>query len=121
MIKFLNKKDIFVLFIAFYLLLTALATPLAFAADCDRSQTAICSIADVLKILNNIAKWMYTIFFIIAGLIILIVAYSYLTAQGNPETIQKINKQIFYAIIAIVIALLAFSFTTIIKSVLSGE
>lgn len=114
MIKFLNKRNI-ILLSTFCLLLTTLFAPLISLAACDRSQTPVCSIDDVLKILGNIVYWMYTFFFIVAALFILIAAYSYLTAQGSPESIQKANKQILYAIIAIIIALISIGIDEFIK------
>ena len=113
----IKKITIFSLFILSFSFLVF--SPMAFAA-CDRSQTAICNIADVLKVLDNIVGWMYRIFFIVAALFIILAAYNYLTAQGNPETIQKVNKQIFYAIIAIIVALLSLSFDTIIANFLKN-
>ena len=73
---------------------------------------------DVIRILNKIVGWTYTIFFVVAAFFILYAAFTYLTAAENAENIQKAHKQIIYAIIAIVIALLSFSFDVIISNFL---
>ena len=108
------KKTLFLLPIL-YLLFAISFSPIIFAAPGDPSESPIKSIADILKVLNNIVKWMYMFFFAVAVLFILMAAYGYLTAQGNPETIQKVNKQILYAVIAIVIAIVSVGFDVIIR------
>ena len=110
------KKTLFLLPV-FYFLFAIAFSPVIFAAG-DPSESPIKSIDDILKVLNNIVKWMYIFFFVVAVLFILIAAYGYLTAQGNPETIQKVNKQILYAVIAIVIAIVSVGFDVIIRKFL---
>lgn len=117
------KKNIIIhysLFIipSLFLIPYLIYSPFALAAQCDRSQTPICSIADIFTVLNNIVSWMYRIFFVVAVLFILLAAYNYLTARGNPETIQKVNKQILYAVIAIIIAIVSVGFDVIIRKFL---
>ncbi|KKR89199.1 MAG: hypothetical protein UU85_C0004G0039 [Candidatus Wolfebacteria bacterium GW2011_GWA2_42_10] len=74
----------------------------------------------LVNIIRNIVKWTYIIFFIVAVFFIILAAFTYLTAQADPEKIKTANKQILYAVIAIVIALLAIGFDTIIKSFLQS-
>lgn len=76
------------------------------------------SVNDVIRILNNIAKWFYVIFFIVAVIFIIIAAFNFLTAQAEPEKISIAKKQVIYAVIAIVIALLSISFKAIIETFL---
>lgn len=120
MIQFFKKRNIFILFTIYYLLFTISLMPvISFAAAGDPSESPIQSINDIIKILDNIAKWMYTIFFIVAAIFILIAAYNFLFAQGNPEKITSARKQVTYAVIAIIIALVAASFVYLIKDILS--
>lgn len=111
------KKTLFLL-PALYFLFAISFSPIIFAAAGDPAESPIKSIADILKVLNNVVKWIYIFFFVVAILFILFAAYQYLTSQGNPETIQKINKQIFYAVIAIVIAIVSVGFDVIIRKFL---
>ncbi|MEK7658134.1 MAG: hypothetical protein AAB366_03045 [Patescibacteria group bacterium] len=91
--------------------------PLVVAAAED---SPVKSVNDVIRILNNIVKWTYTIFFIAAVFFILLAAYKFLFAQDDPEKIKSAKNQIIYAVIAIIVALLAVSFPVIIKDFLGG-
>ncbi len=81
------------------------------------SATNIKKASDVVGIVIIIVRWTYTIFFIIAVFMILLAAYTYLTAQAEPEKIKNATNQIIYAAIAIVVALLAVSINVIVKSI----
>lgn len=72
----------------------------------------------VKGVIQSIVKWVYVIFFIIAVLFIIFAAYTYLTAQGDPEKVKNATNQIIYAVVAIVIALVAVSIDLIIKNFL---
>ena len=72
----------------------------------------------IVGIIIVIVRWTYTIFFIIAVLYILFAAYTYLTAQAEPEKIKNATNQIIYASIAIAVALLAVSINAIVGSII---
>ncbi|MEK7634679.1 MAG: hypothetical protein AAB396_02255 [Patescibacteria group bacterium] len=76
----------------------------------------ITKIDQLLDILADILKYIYTIFFIVAVMFILFAAYTYLTAQDDPEKIKSATKQIMWASVAIVVALMSLSFNVIIKN-----
>ena len=73
----------------------------------------------VKGVIQAIVKWVYIIFFIIAVLFILFAAFTYLTAQGDPEKVKNARDQIIYAAIAIIVALIAVSVDTIISTFLA--
>ena len=103
-------------------LLTCLTVGLAmpvFAQDAQlEGSINISSIDDVLKIINNVAVWMYRIILALAVIFILIAAFTFLTAEGKTENVKKARQQIFYAVIALIVAILAFSASTIINNIL---
>lgn len=55
----------------------------------------------------TIVQWIYTIFFIVAVLFLLIAAYNFIRGGSNPEAIKTAKAQLKYAVIAIAIALIA--------------
>lgn len=75
---------------------------------------------DIFNILANVLKYTYTIFFIIAVIFILIAAFSFLTAKGDPTAIVGARSQIVWAVVAIIIALLSVGAAQIINSFLSS-
>ncbi|OGM91796.1 hypothetical protein A2999_01330 [Candidatus Wolfebacteria bacterium RIFCSPLOWO2_01_FULL_38_11] len=77
------------------------------------------NIGGVVGLIIYAFQWIYTIFFIIAGIMILFAAFTYLTSGGDPEKVGSAKNQIIYAVVAIVVALLAVSINLIVKSFVS--
>lgn len=80
----------------------------------------VSSFDDIINLFDKAAKWMYTIFFIVAVMYILFAAYTYLSAGDNSENVKKATKMIKNAIIAIIIALLSGGAALIINSFLTS-
>lgn len=74
----------------------------------------------LIDILKAIVKWTYVIFFIIAVLFLLLAAYNYLTAQGDPEKVKSVHNQLIYAAVAVAVALMAVSFDLIIRNFITS-
>jgi ABC-type transport system involved in cytochrome c biogenesis permease component len=74
---------------------------------------------DIYKILGKIVRYTYEIFFIVAVLFILIAAYNFLFARGDPEKVKSARSQVLYAAIAIAVAFLSVGAEAIIKDLLS--
>lgn len=69
--------------------------------------TTVDSAPGVLKGIQTITNWVFSIFIAIAVLMIIIGAFQYLTAGGSSEKTGSAKKMLFYAIIAVVIAVSA--------------
>jgi len=76
----------------------------------------VTSLSDVQKVLERVAGFLYTIFFIVAAIFIIVGAFTFLTAQGDEEKVTKAKKMIMYAVVAIVVALLATSVKVIVSA-----
>ena len=87
-----------------------------FAAD-----PPIKSITDVENTLVKIVNLMFGIFWIIAVVIIIWVAFTFLTAGGDEKKIEEAKKILFYTLIAAATALLANSISPILSNLLSGK
>lgn len=74
---------------------------------CQGSSCPITTPSGIFNILKTIVQWTYTIFFVVAVLFILIAAFNFLTAQGDPTKINSAKNQILWACVAIAIALIA--------------
>jgi len=70
----------------------------------------------VLAILNRLLQWLYTIFFIIAVMMIIWAAFSFLTAGGDEEKIAKARTSFIYAVVAIAVAVVAASVRFVVQS-----
>jgi hypothetical protein len=74
---------------------------------------------DIFKILTRIVQYVYTIFFVVAVIFIIIAAFNFLTGGDNPEKIKGAQKQILWAAVAIAIALLSLGAAQIIKNLIT--
>ena len=82
--------------------------------------TIVTSKGDLLGLLGTVRDWFYTIFLVVAVIFLIMAAFQYLTAAGDPERIKKAKTALIYSIVAIAIALLAGGITAVVKDMLSG-
>ena len=59
---------------------------------------------DIIEILERIRDWLYSIFLIAAVIFIVIAAFTFLTASGDPEKFRKARNFVLYALIGVAIA-----------------
>jgi len=90
------------------------------AAEDLAKGSPISSPEKIIQILNNIVRYTYIIFFIVAVFFILVAAFTFLTAQADPEKIKNARSQILWAVVAIAIALLSVGASKIITSFISN-
>ena len=74
----------------------------------------------VVDLLRVIVRWVYIIFFIIAVLMILWAAFTYLMAGGDEGKVGEAKNRLIYAVIALVVAFLAVGFETIVGTFLQS-
>lgn len=63
--------------------------------------------ANPMATLDNVLNWLFTILIAFAGIMIVIAAFYFVTASGNPETVAKARQFVIYALIGVLVALLA--------------
>lgn len=101
-----------------------LALALAIAPFLTSAQTAppvvMTSVGGFIDLLNTILGWMFTIFMVLAVIMIIWAAFVYLTAGGDEEKVGKAKNMLIYAVVAIVVALLAAGVPKIVQSLLGA-
>ena len=65
------------------------------------------TIEDILRVLELLITWVFTLLLVLAVLAILYAAFLYLASGGEPENIKEASRYLLYAFIAIVVALVA--------------
>lgn len=80
----------------------------------------ITGVSQIWYLLLNVVKWIYTGFFVVAVLFILLSAYNFIQGGANPEKVKEAKSQLKYAVIAIVVALVASGISWIIAQFLSS-
>lgn len=113
------KKIIFAISGAIFVL-TLVVAPISFAQSPQETagklagDSPIKSIDDIYKILAKIAKYVYTIFFIVAVIFIILAAFTFLNARGDPTAINSARSELIWAVVAIIVALLSVAMAQII-------
>lgn len=95
------------------LYLTVLATLLpviTFAAVTDA--------AGVVRVIENIGNWLYTIFLVIAVIMVILAAYKYLLARGG-DGVHDAHKMLLYTAIAVGVAVLAKGFVRVVETIVN--
>jgi len=80
----------------------------------------VSTVGSLVDTVRFVVRWVYIIFFVIAVLMILFAAFTYLTAAGNEEKVKKARDSIIYAAVAVAVALLAVGFEQIIRTFLEA-
>ncbi len=62
--------------------------------------------------------WISVAFWIFAAIYVFWAAFTYLTANGDPEKIKEANHRFLYAIIAIAVALVAYGLPALVNTFL---
>lgn len=71
----------------------------------------------VLAKILLVASWVFAIFVAISVIFIVVSAFEFVTAQGDPTKITKARMSLIYAVIGIAIALLAVGIPTVIRNI----
>lgn len=119
-IKIYSSLSITVLMLFLLMSSITAATPGDITSPIPRVSSNVETVGGIVNILENILRWVYTIFFIVAALFIIIAAFHYLTAQGNPEKVGSAKDMMIYAVVAIVIALIAMSIPFLLRNFIQG-
>lgn len=93
-----------------------LALPLMAAAQVERVNPVEVKgdpLDQILGIIKTLTTWLLTALITVAVIFVIIAAYKYLTAAGDPEKVKKAGNMIIYAAVAIGIGLLAKVITTL--------
>lgn len=65
------------------------------------------SVDDVWKLVNDIFHLLFIGIMFAAVVYIVLAAYTYLTASGDPKKVEKANQMLLYAVIGVAVAVLA--------------
>jgi hypothetical protein len=113
--------------LSFVVPVASLALPLLAAAQVGGGSptpaptvTGVTSLQGIGGTLCNITNWLFYFLIILAVLFIIVAAFKYLTAAGEPEKVKSASHMLLYAAIAIVVGILAKAVPSLIGSVLGG-
>lgn len=70
-------------------------------------QSNITSLQSILNLLCVVFGWLFWFLVVLAVIMVLVAAFRYITAAGNPENVGKAGSTLLYAAVAIGVALIA--------------
>ena len=94
------------------------ASMVAFQASAQGAATTIGGVQSIICTLLSLAFWF---FFVVAIVFVLLAAFNYLTASGDPEKVKKASHMLLYAAIGIAVALIARSLPYFVSSLVPGS
>jgi len=95
------------------------ALPLLAAAQAAPPE-AVPEDLDIMVILENIVDWLFTILLIVAAIFIIIAAFNFITASGDPDKIATARNFVLYALIGIAVAVAARGLVAFIRMIIEG-
>lgn len=100
----------------------AFAQPVAPSAPTQANvpQSNITGLQGVLQAMCTVFAWAFYFLIVLAVIFVIIAAFKYLTAAGDPEKVKSAGATLLYAAIAIGVALLARAVPTVVGSFLGG-
>lgn len=72
----------------------------------------------IITLIENLTKYIFYGVMAIAVLFIIIAAFYFLTAAGNPDKVTIARQMLIYALIGVGVALLAYALPFIVKGIL---
>jgi len=99
------------------------ALPLLALAQPNIPNSPINSINDVIGtggIFCDIFRYLFALLIILAVIFVIVAAFKYLTAAGDPEKVKSANHQLIYAAVAIIVALVARAIPSIVSTLIGG-
>jgi uncharacterized membrane protein len=60
-----------------------------------------------LQVMDRIVDWLFSILLIFAAIMIVVAAFYFVTASGNPDQVAKARNFVIYALIGVLVAFLA--------------
>jgi hypothetical protein len=111
------KKNI----LAIVALITLLVLPAACVlADSSTDNVHVNENLDVFDALTNIANYAYTLLLVVGVIAITWAGFMFITANGDPEKINKARMMVVYSIIGILFAALSRGIVALIRGVLKS-
>jgi hypothetical protein len=84
-------------------------------------QGQITSLQGVLQTLCTVFAWAFYFLIVIAVIFVIVAAFKYLTAAGDPEKVKSAGQTLLYAAVAIGVALLARAVPLVVGSFLGAS
>lgn len=98
------------------LLVSFLALPLIALAEAAPAAPEL----DVMDMLDSITNWLFIILLVIAAIFIILAAYYFITAMGDPDKVSKARSFVLYALIGVLVGFAAKGLIMLVERIAVG-
>ncbi len=74
----------------------------------------------ITRVICPVLGWVFVLLILLAVVFVIVSAFRYLTAAGDPEKVKKANYTLLYAAIAVAVAILAKAVPLIVASLVGN-
>ena len=74
---------------------------------------------DVMIILDSLTDWMFAILLVIAAIFIIIAAFNFVTAAGDPEKTKTARNYVLYALIGVLVGFAAKGLVMLVRRIVA--
>ena len=74
----------------------------------------------MIDALESLVDWLFTILLIIAVIFLVIAAFSFVTASGDPDKVGKARRFVLYALIGVAVAVAARGLVALVHLIMLG-
>lgn len=112
-------KKIILASVILSLVLTATLASFAFALTTSVPPSPITTQTQLLTLIDSILNWVFTIFLIIAIILLILAGIQFITGGGDPEKISEARTKLIWSIAGIAVALIARGLPTLIQNLIT--
>ena len=75
---------------------------------------------DIFDALENLTNWLFTLLLIIAVIFLIIAAFTFVTASGDPDKVGKARNFVLYALIGVAVAVAARGLVALVQTIMGA-
>jgi len=86
----------------------------------ETAPTILQTPGEAVTLIETLTNWLFTILMAVAVIFIIMAAWTFLTAGGNPDSVTKARQMLIYALVGVAVAILARGLPIMIETLLGG-
>ena len=90
---------------------------LGFGKKTPPPENTVAPDTDVMRTLDNLTDWMFAILLIIAAIFIIVAAFNFVTAAGDPEKTKTARMYVLYAMIGVLVGISAKGLVALVRRI----
>ena len=97
---------------------TIVSTSLVVLPTVGLAQPATAPTIDVMQALDDVTNWLFAILLIVAVIFLIIAGFYFITAQGDPDRVQKARNMVLWSLVGVAVGVLAKGLVMLVRRAL---